>query len=138
MHFLLFFPASVFLLACQPRYTRHFNQNTFAPSTLRNRHTPTIFFFCCQWATFFLHANYAIYVACQKGLYLTLSPTRQDMTQGQWLEGRLYWALRAGKVEHKPRLEPYLTMLVIGRLSAMSLTGHGPKHGSRHRFLIIA
>ena len=29
--------------------------------------------------------------------YLSLSPTRQDLTQGQWPEGRLKWEFRWGK-----------------------------------------
>ena len=49
--------------------------------------------------------------------------------------------LGEGKVGHEPRLEPCLTMLVIGPLcnvSLMSLARHGPKAGSRHVSLIIA
>ena len=53
---------------------------------------------------------------CQKApvrRYLSLPPTRQNFTQGQWHEGRLKWGLGEGKVWHKPRLEPYWTMMLL-------------------------
>ena len=37
--------------------------------------------------------------------YLSLPPTRQDLTQGQWPEGRLKWGLCEGNVGHEPKHE---------------------------------
>ena len=51
--------------------------------------------------------------------YLSLPPTRQDLIQSQWPEGRLQWGLEEWKVGHESKLEPCWTMLVIGPLSAM-------------------
>ena len=50
--------------------------------------------------------------------------------------------LGEGKVGFEPRLEPCWTLLehrlTKCNVSLMSLSGHGPKHGSRHGCLIIA
>ena len=46
-------------------------------------------------------------------VYICLSPTRRDLTQGQWPEGRLLCELRDGELGLEPKLEPFLTMLVI-------------------------
>ena len=49
--------------------------------------------------------------------------------------------IRGGECHIKQRLEPCVTMLVIGpqgNVGLMNLAGHGPLSGSRHRCLIIA
>ena len=51
--------------------------------------------------------------------YLSLPPTRHDLTQGQKPEGQLKWGYRGGEVGNEPRLEPCLSVLLIGSLSAM-------------------
>ena len=53
---------------------------------------------------------------CTQSCYLSLPPTRRDLTQGQWPEGRLQWGLEEGKVRHESKLEPSLTMLLICHL----------------------
>ena len=52
--------------------------------------------------------------------YLSLSPTRQDLTQGQWPIGQLKWGLE-GEVRHKLRLQPCWTMMQLGHLKVAQL-----------------
>ena len=66
--------------------------------------------------------NFAIFAFIHdknKISYLSLRPTRQDMTQGQWPEGRIKVGITEGKAGLKPRLKHSRTLLVIGSASAM-------------------
>ena len=56
-------------------------------------------------------------LALCRRLYLSLPPTRPDLAQGQWPEGRLKEGIRG--VGHEPMFEPSRTLLVIGSLSTM-------------------
>ena len=55
----------------------------------------------------------------ERAMYLSLPPTRHDSTQGQKPEGRLKWVKGEEKVGNELRLEPCLSVLLIGSLSAM-------------------
>ena len=55
----------------------------------------------------------------KRARYLSLPPNRHDLTQGQKPEGRLKWGKRGGEVGNELRLEPCLSVLLIGSLSAM-------------------
>ena len=72
----------------------------------------------------------------ERAIYLSLPPTRHDLTQGQKPEGRLSGDKGEGKVGKEPRLEPCLSVLLIGSLSAMwawwGKQFHEPKCGSGH------
>ena len=46
-------------------------------------------------------------VRSEMSWYLSLPPTRQDLTQDQWPEGRLKWGLGEEEVGFEPRLEPW-------------------------------
>ena len=74
--------------------------------------------------------------------YLSLPPTRQDLTQGQKPEGRLKWGWGGGKVGNKSRLEPCWSVLLIGSLGAMwawwGKQFHEPKCGSGHICRVMA
>ena len=48
--------------------------------------------------------------------YLSLPPTKQDLTQGQWPEVRLKRRLGEGEVGHEPRLELCWTMIQLAHL----------------------
>ena len=71
-----------------------------------------------------------------RAIYLSLPPTRHDLTQGQKPEGLLKWDKGEGKVGKEPRLEPCLSVLLIGSLSAMwawwGKQFHEPKCESGH------
>ena len=65
-----------------------------------------------------LAGSVMIYIRSNSLLFIfpvcwSLPPTRQDLTQGQWSEGRLLRGLREGKVGLESKLEPCLTLLVI-------------------------
>ena len=74
--------------------------------------------------------------------YLSLPPTKQDLTQGQWPEGRFIVGVKRGG--GRAWAETRALRVYAGHrftwcnVSLMSLAGHGPKHGSRHGCLIIA
>ena len=73
--------------------------------------------------------------------YLSLPPTIQDLTQGQWPEGWLKVRIRGG--EGLARAEARTLQDFAGHrlaqcnMSLMSLAGNESKHWSRHRCLII-
>ena len=72
-------------------------------------------------------------------MYLLLPPTRQDLTQGQKLEGQLKWVQRGGEGRERAKI---WTLLVIDPLSAMRVYWvkqyHGPKSRSGHTCQNIA
>ena len=74
--------------------------------------------------------------------YLSLPPTRQDLTQSQWPKGRFKMGIRRG--ESRARVEAQTLLNFAGHrltychVSLMNLAGHGPKHWLRHGCLIIA
>ncbi len=45
--------------------------------------------------------------------YLSLSPSKQDLTQGLFLK----WRFREEEIGHEPKLDPTELLLVIGSLS---------------------
>ena len=52
-------------------------------------------------------------------VYLSLPPTRQDLTQGQWPEGRFIVGVKGGRSASSRDSNTALTMLVTVSLSAM-------------------
>ena len=77
-----------------------------------------------------------------KTKYLSLSPTRQDSTQGQWPKGRLLWGFRGG--ESRARAEARTLLIYAGHrptqcnVGLMSLADLGPKSEPSQVCLIIA
>ena len=55
----------------------------------------------------------------QDSVYLSLPPTRQDLTQGQKPEGRLNGDNGEEEVGNEPRLEPCWSVLLIDSLGAI-------------------